>query len=586
MPEPHRVRPLTLRIGVVGAGPKALYALEDLTALLDAHPPPPVAGRKGLVVTVLDAVQVPGTGAAYDPRQPHHLSLNVTAAILDEPPTGTCPSFAAWVTGPYPQLADEPYPPRAVVGEYLALRWQRMITGLARHAQVRRVTDRVTDVLPRDDGWYLATGPSWHGPMDEVLLATGHASDHAGALRHSWSSSIPLIPAALPADAMLTPDRVPPGSRVAVRGGALTFVDVCLSLTEGRGATFSARPGAPSPLVLDRSGREPAVIRPITRDGLLLDAKPDPGTRVSETAQCAVEHARARFPSEPARFGPDAVLEIVIDAATAMLGKGSRGAVEQTLRTGGEPDLPGGRGRARAALRRSIETAEGTRSPGPAWALGRMWQSLYPLVTRSLRGSDAPADEWDRFLRAARALERFAFGPPLRNARKLLALIEDGIVDLAWMDAGFRIDGEGIRPPATAPSADAAGTNDVDTVIDAVLAPPGVELVIDELARSLISRGLVLTRPGRRGVITDSAGSAIGGAVAPGARVPARPGLAVIGRPTEDDVIGNDSLNRHLHTEGRRWARRMTGRIRRPDAPEDGPQSLSQESTEDVCHDG
>jgi hypothetical protein len=35
------------------------------------------------------------------------------------------------------------------------------------------------------------------------------------------------------------------------------------------------------------------------------------------------------------------------------------------------------------------------------------------------------------------------------------------------------------------------------------------------------------------------------------------PGLAAIGRPTEDSVIGNDTLNRVLHPQADSWARRV-----------------------------
>ncbi|EYT48837.1 FAD/NAD(P)-binding protein [Brachybacterium muris] len=610
-----------LRIAVVGAGPKALYALEKLTALLDAAGSATAtaddagaarsesSAASGLTVTVIDPVAVPGTGAAYHPGQPHHLRLNVTAAILDEPATGDFPAYPSWVQGPYPQLADEPYPPRAVVGEYLAQRWQQMIHGLSRHARVEHARARVTDLRREGSAWHLTTdtAPADLGPVDEVLIATGHAAGHRGALVHHWSSPLPLVPAVLPAQRMLSAAHVPRGSRVAVRGGALTFIDACLTLTEGRGGTFTestdvdatggTEADAPSRLVHHRGPHEPDLIRPITRQGLLLDAKPDPGTPLTEAGERAVEQARARFTSDQG-MGPDAVLAIVVDAATAMLegtpapkqhatasGRDardtvvdSRAAVEHTLSTGAEPDLPRGPGRAEAALRRSIETAQGHRSPGPAWALGRVWQTLYSPISAALRGSDAPEEEWARFRQAAQALERFAFGPPLVNARKLLAMIDSGAVDLSWMDADVSIDAHGIHEAPVADSSDATAVGrhddapsggDVDVVIDAVLTPPGLLNLTDELAGSLLRRGLVQVRPGRRGAMIDEAGSPVGRDDAPLVAADGRAvdGLALIGRPTEDHVIGHDSLNRHLHHEGRCWARRIAERITGADDP-------------------
>ena len=61
-------------------------------------------------------------------------------------------------------------------------------------------------------------------------------------------------------------------------------------------------------------------------------------------------------------------------------------------------------------------------------------------------------------------------------------------------------------------------------------------------------------RPGRRGL--DVAPDA--GVIGPdGRRVP---GLSVIGRATEDSVIGNDTLSRTLHPHADRWAARVVRR--------------------------
>ena len=120
--------PLTL--AVVGDGPKALFALEELCAQLSdaaAH-----GALRALEITVVAPGPVEGTGAAYDVTQPHSLRLNVDAALLDVPATGTSPSFRDWVAAAHPTLVSATYPPRAVVGEYLHARWLRMLADMAR----------------------------------------------------------------------------------------------------------------------------------------------------------------------------------------------------------------------------------------------------------------------------------------------------------------------------------------------------------------------------------------------------------------------------------------------------------------------
>ncbi|MGP9601777.1 FAD/NAD(P)-binding protein [Brachybacterium sp. AOP42-E1-35] len=572
------------RLAVVGAGPKALFALEALAAHLTAD----LAAGTGAVstetpgaaivdVTVLDPAGLPGTGAAYALDQPPYLRLNVTAGILDAPATGTGTSFPSWVRREHPGLAEDPYPPRAVVGAYLTQRWAWMEASLSRVGTLRHHRCQVVSVEPHAGRWRVGIeqpatadgAESWDATadgsspgraaptlldrFDEVLLATGHTARHLGALARSWTGPLPLRPAVLPVEAMLGPEQVPPGSRVAVRGAALTFLDAALALTEGRGGRFDPHPRHERTIVHLRGAEEPATILPTARHGLLLDAKPDPGTPLPPAGAAVIEDGKRRLraaTSSQGEIAPDVVLDVVLDAATAMIrGAGASAAeryraVEHTLATGAEPDLPSGPGRAERALRRSVAVAEGARAPGPAWALGRTWSALYPLLTAGLRGSDMTAGEWEAFRRTAQVLERFAFGPPLVNARKLLAMLDSGAVDLSWLDAGTAIDTRGLQGIPQ-------GAGAADLVVDAVLSPPGVLGITDELTENLLRSGLVSVRPGRRGAVVDPDATA---RRADGSRAE---GLALLGRPTEDHVIGHDTLNRHLHTEIRHWAARL-----------------------------
>ena len=569
------------RLAVVGAGPKALFALEALAARLtadlaagagaDSTRP---AGAAGGDVTGRDPAGPPGTGAAYALDQPPYLRLNVTAGILDEPATGTGTSFPSWVRREHPGLAEDPYPPRAVVGAYLTQRWAWMEDSLSRVGTLRHLRCRVVSVEPRGGRWRVgieqpatADGAAPRemastllDRFDEVLLATGHAARHHGALARSWGGPLPLRPAVLPVEAMLGPEQIPPGARVAVRGAALTFLDAALALTEGRGGRFDPDPRRERTVVHVRGAEEPATILPTARHGLLLDAKPDPGTPLPPVGAAAIEDGKRRLraaTSSQGEIARDVVLDVVLDAATAMLrGAGVSAAeryraVEHTLATGAEPDLPSGPGRAERALRRSVAVAEGARAPGPAWALGRTWSALYPLITAGLRGSDMTVAEWDAFRRTAQVMERFAFGPPLVNARKLLAMLDSGAVDLSWLEAGTAIDARGLQGIPQ-------GAGAADLVVDAVLSPPGVVGIADELTEHLLRSGLVSVRPGRRGAIIDPDATA---RRADGSRAE---GLALLGRPTEDHVIGHDTLNRHLHSEIEHWAARLAHTLRDP----------------------
>ncbi|WP_010533565.1 FAD/NAD(P)-binding protein [Brachybacterium squillarum] len=554
MPEPAAA----LELAVIGAGPRALFSLEALAVRLADAPP------TGLRVTVIESGEHPGTGSGYALDQPDCLRLNVDARILDAPATGDGPSFAEWVRRADPEAAGEPYPPRALVGRYLHERWQRLEAALralvpltlhrGRAVGVDRGREGETRVrvLPDGDGREQVLGP-----FAEVLVVTGHASGHTGALAPAWRSTIPLREGVLPVAAMLSAQAVPPGARVALRGAALTFLDAALALTEGRGGRFRPAPDG-SGLVHERASAEPAVLLPTSREGLLLDAKPDPRTPLPEEVRAVLERGADDLAAalRGAEDGPATVHAAVLDTATAVLAAADAGtaptagreAVAHVLAHGCEPDLPRGPGRAAGMLRRGVAVAEGRRAPGPAWALGRTWSALLPTVMRGLRGTDAPEEAMLRFRGDAARLERLAFGPPLDTARRLLAMLDSGALDLSWLDAGVRITGDGLHgiPEGSAPA---------DVVLDAVLPPPGAIAVNDPLLGSLLADAGLHVRPGRRGVRTAGDGTPVD---AYGHRLE---GLAVIGRAAEDEAFGHDTLNRHLHPEPEAWAERLARRL-------------------------
>ena len=207
-----------------------------------------------------------------------------------------------------------------------------------------------------------------------------------------------------------------------------------------------------------------------------------------------------------------------------------------------------------AELERSLAVGAGLAAPDLRWALGHAWRALYPALVTRLGDGGLAGWQWPAFRALAAEMERVAFGPPPVNAAKLLALIDAGRVDLDPRGgrAAHRRAGGRRR------SAGAHGERRVDVVVDAVLPAARRAALRQRPARATRRRR---PRPHR------AAGGA-GSRSTPDARLhrratgAARPGLSAIGRPTEDSVIGNDTLSRTLHPHADRWARRVVGRAR------------------------
>jgi hypothetical protein len=198
-----------------------------------------------------------------------------------------------------------------------------------------------------------------------------------------------------------------------------------------------------------------------------------------------------------------------------------------------------GRGTETAAehLRRSIAMNRGHTVPGTEWIWGRVWSGLYPQLVRAVCRVRWDPAQARVFRRVARSLERLAFGPPEITALKLLALFDSGLLE------------QGVFPPH----------QPADTlVIDAVTPPPGIlaapapgGAAFSPVMASLLAAGEVTVRAGETGLLTDTDGTCLD------ARGNRNESLAALGRPTEGPTLGHDTLNRSLHDEPVRWARRI-----------------------------
>ncbi len=399
-----------------------------------------------------------------------------------------------------------------------------------------------------------------HRDYDEVLIAVGHQDTSATALATDWTHAAPLVPAVFPVDRRLTRDRVPPGATVAIRGFALTFIDAALALTEGRGGSFEPL-DHPYRLRYVPGADDAARILPFTRTGRPMLAKP--GAALAAGTPGAGAH-RGRGPRPADGLGGPLDLH-----ASCCRSSPRRPASRSAAAIGSAPDVREPRSPSAAqlaeaaggvadavrldpveAIERSLAVGAGLVTPDRAWALGHAWRALYPAIVSQLSGDGLAARDWPAFLRLAAEMERIAFGPPPVNAAKLLALVDAGRVDLTHLRGGAIVSRDGRTLLQSE-----RGSEPIDVVVDAVLPGPGA-VGHGGLLADLVARGHARVAPGRRGLDVDCGRHCRDrdGALSAG--------LSAIGRPTEDSVIGNDTLSRTLHPHADRWAASVVRRCR------------------------
>jgi uncharacterized NAD(P)/FAD-binding protein YdhS len=574
------------RIAIVGMGPRGFGCLERLAIELTRTP-----ARRPVHVTLHDPAAHPGAGPIYDPEQPGEMLMNLAAGhvtawsadaadLLGETSRGSPrlaqPTPPAWALG-------SAYVPRRLVGAYFEAAFACLLDRLPPGMAVTPVRAEVTDLRPGDRGWLVChADPAADRWVDDVMCTVGHGVWPTGSRSGSLVSPDPeaaahVISPPYPVRRCLTLDRVPPAAVVGVRGFALTFVDVALHLTVGRGGRIDGvaelgTDGAPWPRYTPGDDSVRCLV-PWSRTGAPLLAKPGPGLAAA-TADLEEDWVRLRaalrgvVERTDAADPVDAIVSVLARAAETALDRlgtpvddRTRAAIATVL----DPDPVRATLRdihdgpaALASMRRSVEVALGRRSPDVAWAVGEVWRQGYPGLIDRVGHGGLPERSRPRFAALARRLERVGFGAPADNIARLVALVDAGTLDLDHL----RSDGvatDAGRLLITGPD----GSRPVDVIVDSVLPSPGAD-GSTPLWGTLLRRGVARIGSATSGIEVTSDATCIG------RDGRATPGLAAIGRVTEGWVLGNDTLNRTLHGETAAWARRVADDLRHESVDDPG----------------
>src|SRR5271170_5646377 len=255
-------------IAIIGLGPKGFYCLERLLAEFNARPL-----RRALHINIFNRDANFGASPIYDPEQPEYILVNISVGSIDlwtaeNPPivAGRGPDFLSWYQEkfrPRVSLTGEEYLSRAEVGRYLIEGFQRLRNHLPNNVTLSCHVGEVMDIRCEGQDYQLEfvaeSGHTEQILVDKILLATGHSRLIPGTeerhyqvfvSRHSVAAFIPFV-----YPVVETMGQIPGGSRVAMRGVGLTFIDAALELTEGRGGCFVRAPDGS--LSYQASGNEP-----------------------------------------------------------------------------------------------------------------------------------------------------------------------------------------------------------------------------------------------------------------------------------------------------------------------------------------
>lgn len=538
-----------LDVAIIGAGPRGLAAVAALASRADA---PIRIHLFGAVDS--DGKNVTGQGTPFDVAQPWFSRLNARSGIVDgfapqrrddvpieaaapaddaEPKLDASDSapryiagqnFDAWAAEHGREEWVNDFPPRAVIGEYLTYCAQTVRKQLPSHITLIEYP-RAQKVTGTPGAWVIETVEAIIS-ADELLLTVGHAAKSPMKLTLSDVSHFAdhLIDAPYPVSQT---DSIPAGAKVATRGAGLSFIDLALALTEGRGGKFNEDFTA-----YTRSGKEPAVIFPTGLEGRFLDVKPM--VEDLQLSEAQVAHTIEKIATATTLHE---ILDEIRELSSVALSNHGYKSPADTY-----DEIIAGEisGTAQELLRESIAAQENRQLISRTVVACTIMRLLQQLID-TLSNREWEAKDWKTLTAVMTVLNSFGFGPPPVNAQKILTLVESGLIDPKYLDS--KIDA--LKFP-----------EHVDYMVEALLAPSGMwQGAYPELSalEPILCQWADPKGEGTRtGVRTDKNGSVVDAHNEPISA------LAAIGRITEDWILSLDTLNFTVHPQLVGWAKRVS----------------------------
>jgi len=587
-------------VAIVGVGPKGLYCLERLLAEVNARPL-----LCGLEIHLFNRSSYFGASPVYDPEQPEYILVNVSVGEVDlwsatDPPVaaGRGLSFVDWYQKkfqPDSPLTGNEYLSRAVVGHYLMDGFHRLLDQLPPRVSVFCHVGEVLDIRRNGQGYHLEfadkDGHSEEIRTDKILLATGHSRPVPGEKEKQYTTfaaqhtGIAFIPFVYPVKRSMA--SIPAGVRVAMNGIGLTFIDAVLELTEGRGGRF-VRSG--SSLSYERSGGEPFSIIPFCRSGLPMAPKahdlPPFMRPLTFVTPAAVAELRTKAPGGKLDFERDlwplVELEMELHYYRVLMGDersklDACGSDGEAMRRVIDSYLQEHPSQARFDYRQSLDPAGGRRFNNGREFTAFVAEYMDQEIARAKLGQagcgiKAAIDIWYEVRKELGSVlqfggmtpqshrkliehyfprfKRIVFGPPIINIEKLLALVSAGLIDFSVARNPCVLANESAGCFELKCDENPSGEMQAEILVDARY--PSTNIVRDAapLYRNLQRRGLVRAFENRSltaevsayrpGAIDMTDGSNF---VVDGEGV-VNEDIAVIGIPTEGNLIGNKTIAR------------------------------------------
>lgn len=550
-------------IGIVGGGPKGLYALEELFD----------RGQKEAMqcewnVYWWNSTTDFGSGPNYQVHQPEYLLINYCIGHIDAWDRNRNQgehqlNLENWIRkfkSENQEVNPVDFASRALVGHYLQFVAMQIIYSRPQHVRLYLIPQKVRNIqsLPNEKLLIQTSQHAW--AVDNVLLTTGHCYHNiplvnVGEKPHSDK----YVMNAYPVQKL---DKIPPQKYVGIIGWGLTFIDVALQLTEGRGGHFDTEGN------YDPSGQEP-VLLPFSRNHLPImprGAIYGKNTYVLHylnknwIEEMEIIHRQRKIDFKTEIF-PWLEKEIHFAYYSTLLQTREESVVEAHIQSMPEyhkfqykdllfPKIPR-KGTLQEMyilyLEKMIAEAEKGELCSPVMAAAAVWREASSLIASWYQAGGFTGDSQeylDKHLFGAFC--RVSYGPPVENMKKIVALLKAGIIQTLWTTP-VKLSYEKSENHFVMQSYEQC--QHADFIIDARIARPDLERGNSGLYQNLLKKNLIKTLDNDGYCPGCAAIDKSGKVQNPKKEIP----LYFYGSNTEGFLLDNDSLSRKKNNLAPHW---------------------------------
>ncbi|MFK8101160.1 MAG: FAD/NAD(P)-binding protein [Saprospiraceae bacterium] len=570
-------------LGIVGIGPRGLYALEQLLTELEKR-----RSKRALVLYLFEATGKFGNGAVYDTNQVETNWINISERILclaKRPIINwgkliipAFPSYHEWHEIKPQELSltqADNYPPRAKLGLYLKERFDSLIQPLLTAEVVRLIDERVETIDLLEDGKLsLQTSLQTFDEIDEVLLTIGHQPTDISKQISTWESYFAtnsenvLFKKPYPIQAILNSENLSPESTIGIRGFGLAMIDVVRAIANQFG-TFSLVDESTHKCSYEAKQPLSKFFVPFSLDGLPpapkpLNAKLDRWYQPTEAQLTQFESNIGNHKQQREASNPDFLIDAIVPIAAALytklpqrynLSKLTTAEIERIVRSWFKeerymhPLIFSIDQSAQKIMQAFVGMATGMEEVSLDFCIGQVWRHCQPSIYEKLSFNECADEVFVEIIELDERMKRYAYGPPVESIQQLLALIEQGALTLDLVEnPEINLSPAGWKLQANEKEIT------VDLMINSVLDAPQIKSVNSPLIKKLLANELIQPLHDDYGVLTQESAYLV-----PEKEDQVVP-IALLGRLAKGTIIGVDAILECFGERPKRWAAEAVNR--------------------------